>query len=196
MQTGCATMNNTERGAVAGGAVGSIAGTLIGAATGNPKTGAVVGGLGGALVGGAMGSETDREEERRAGVIQAQEIQAYDDAQPYRIAEVVDLVRSGTPENQVINYIKQKQMTFNLSAEDLKHLNEERVPSRVVEVMQTSRGNPVQVQPVRVQAQPTIIREQVIIHEDPFFCPPPPVVFVGPRPVYRPRAGIHFHGRF
>ncbi len=195
LPTGCASMNNTERGALTGGALGSVAGTLLGAATGNPKTGAVVGGLGGALVGGAMGAESDREEFKQGELRQVAEVQAYDEAQPYRIAEVIDLVNAGTPENQIINHIKQKRMTFNLNADDLKHLNEQRVPSRVVELMQTS-GVAQAPPPTRVRVQPTVVREQVIIH-DPFWCPPPPpVVFIGPRHMHRPRPGIHIHGRF
>jgi hypothetical protein len=186
--TGCSTMNNTEKGVLAGGAIGAGAGTLIGAATGNPKTGAVVGGLLGAGVGGLAGDDADRKQERRTEIKQANMERAYDNAQPNRISEVVDLVQSGTPEQQVINHIKNKAMTFDLSAADLKYLNENRVPTRVIEVMQSSR-NTIHV-PMRSR-QPTIIREEVIV-EPVYVSPPPPVVFVDPYA----RPGFHMHGRW
>jgi hypothetical protein len=186
--TGCSSMNNTEKGVLAGGAIGAGAGTLIGAVTGNPKTGAVVGGLLGAGVGGIAGDDADRKEERRTEVKQANMERAYDNAQPNRISEVVDLVQAGTPEQQVINHIKNKAMTFDLSAADLKYLNENRVPTRVIEVMQSSR-NTIHV-PMRSR-QPTIIREEVIV-EPVYVRPPPPVMIVDPYA----RPGFHMHGRW
>ena len=187
--TGCSTMNNTEKGVLAGGAIGAGLGTAIGAATGNPKTGAVVGTLLGAGVGGIAGDDADRKEERRADVKQANLERAYDNAQPNRISEVVDLVQSGTPEQQVINHIKNKAMTFDLSAADLKYLNENRVPTRVIEVMQSSR-NTINVPMTR--RQPTIIREEVIVQPVYVRRPPPPVMIVDPYA----RPGFHMHGRW
>ncbi len=187
--TGCSSMNNTEKGVLAGGAIGAGAGTLIGAVTGNPKTGAVVGGLLGAGVGGIAGDDADRKEERRADVKQANLERAYDNAQPNRMSEIVDLIAAGTPEQQVINHIKNKGMTFDLSAADLKYLNENRVPARVIEVMQTSRST-IHV-PIRKQ-QPVVIREEVIVREPVYLNPPPPVVFMDPYA----RPGFQMHGRW
>ena len=67
---GCSTMNQTEKGVLGGGAIGAGVGTLIGHATGNPKTGAVVGGLLGAGVGGTAGmpSTSSRTRAYRGGV--------------------------------------------------------------------------------------------------------------------------------
>jgi hypothetical protein len=150
----------------------------------------VVGTLLGAGVGGIAGDDADRKDERRADIKQANLERAYDNAQPNRISEVVDLVQAGTPEQQVINHIKNKGMTFDLSASDLKYLNENRVPTRVIETMQSSR-NVVQVAPSRRQA-PTIIREEVIVREPVFVHPPPPVMIVDPYA----RPGVHIRGRW
>ena len=187
--SGCSTMNNTEKGVLAGGAIGAGAGTLIGAVTGNPKTGAVVGGLLGAGVGGLAGDDADRKQERRTEIKQTNMERAYDNAQPNRIGEVVDLVQAGTPEQQVINHIKNKAMSFDLSAADLKYLNENKVPTRVIEVMQSSR-NVINV-PMRSR-QPTIIREEIIVREPVYISPPPPVMFVDPYA----RPGFQMHGRW
>jgi hypothetical protein len=43
--SGCQSMNNTEKGAVAGGGIGAGAGALIGHATGHTGAGALIGGL-------------------------------------------------------------------------------------------------------------------------------------------------------
>jgi outer membrane lipoprotein SlyB len=56
----CTGMNNTEQGAVSGGAIGAAGGAIVGAAAGNPVAGAVVGGVAGAAVGGAIGNQQDQ----------------------------------------------------------------------------------------------------------------------------------------
>ena len=47
--TGCSTMSNTGKGALAGGAIGAGTGALIGSATGKAGPGAAIGGLIGAV---------------------------------------------------------------------------------------------------------------------------------------------------
>ena len=185
---GCETMNNTEKGVLAGGAIGAGAGTLIGAVTKNPKTGAVVGGLLGAGVGGLMGNDADKKERRQEFVQQVNATRAYDSAQPGRIGEVIDLVAAGTPEQQVVNHLKNKGMTFDLSAADIKQLNENRVPARVVETMQSSRAAALysRPQPVRV------VREEVIVREPVYIGQPGPVMIMNP---YAP-PGVMVHGRW
>ena len=56
---GCSTMNNTEAGAVTGGALGAGVGALAGAAVRAPIAGALIGGTVGALAGGAAGNARD-----------------------------------------------------------------------------------------------------------------------------------------
>ena len=190
LQTGCSTMNHTERGALGGGAVGAGVGALISNATGNTGAGAAIGGLGGALLGGAIGNDADKRDQEVADLKQAQAEQAYRDDQPTRIGEIIDLTNSGTDEAVILNHMRNNRMTFRLSADDIKLLNANKVSPRVIAAMQSS-GDPVVVtRPPR----PVVVREQVIVHEPVFVHRrPPPVVFVDP---YCPPTGFHIHGRF
>ena len=179
--TGCSTMNNTEKGALGGGAIGAGLGTLVGAATGNPKTGAVVGGLVGAGVGGIVGNDADNKERQEARAQQVSATQAYADAQPQRMNEIIDLARSGQSEQVIINHIREKQMTFSLSVAELNTLKSNGVPDRVIAEMQSQRT--VVVAPHR--------RRDVVYVADPYYYPPPPpVVFVRPPPP--PIVGVGF----
>jgi hypothetical protein len=166
-------MNNTEKGTLAGGAIGAGAGTLVGAATGNPKTGAVVGGLLGAGVGGIMGNQEDKKERNEAHAQQVAATQAYVDAQPQRMNEVIDLARSGQSEQVMINHIRSNHMTFVLSSTDLNTLKANGVPDRVIAEMQAPP------QQVVVQPRPVIVRQPVYV--DPYG---PPAIVVAPRPYY------------
>ena len=63
--SGCVgTGPNTQRGAVTGGALGAIAGAIIGnnSGHGNGGRGAVIGAVAGAIAGGTMGNQTDHEQ--------------------------------------------------------------------------------------------------------------------------------------
>lgn len=171
--TGCSTMNQTEKGTLAGGAIGAGVGTLIGSATGNPKTGAVVGGLLGAGTGAIIGNEADRKDDETRQVRQATAEQAYRDDQPTRIRQIIELTQNGQDETVIINHIKANRMTFVLSVEDLNTLKANNVSSRVIATMQASS------QPVVVTSRPRVIREEVIV-ERPVYVAPPPPVFYGP----------------
>lgn len=61
--TGCESMNRTQTGAVAGGAVGAGVGALIGNQSGNATRGALIGGAVGAVSGGLVGNYMDRQAE-------------------------------------------------------------------------------------------------------------------------------------
>jgi len=60
--TGCASMNNTERGAAAGAGAGGAIGAIIGRQTGNTARGAIIG----AVVGGAAGAVIGRRMDQQA----------------------------------------------------------------------------------------------------------------------------------
>jgi len=180
--TGCSTMNNTERGTLAGAGIGSVAGAIIGKATGNPKTGAVVGALGGGLIGNVIGRDEDRKEEHQAAVKQATVEQAYRDDQPARIAQIIDLTRNGQDETVILNHIKSNRMTFMLSVDDLNTLKANNVSPRVIDTMQRSSQPTV----VTGTNRPVVVREEVIVERPVYvaprpvvYGPPPPVVFVG-----------------
>jgi outer membrane protein OmpA-like peptidoglycan-associated protein len=65
--TGCASMNNTERGAAAGVGAGGAIGAIIGRQTGNTARGAIIG----AVVGGAAGAVIGRRMDRQASELES-----------------------------------------------------------------------------------------------------------------------------
>ena len=182
--TGCSTMNNTEKGVGLGATLGAGAGALIGSASGNPKTGAVIGGLLGAGAGGVIGNDMDRKDARDATARHDRANQQYSAAQPDRLAEVVAMAKGGQSEAVMLNHIRTHQMQFNLSVADLDYLKSNGVSDRVIAEMQTG-GPPVQRVTVVPPPRTVVVREQVVVPAygyDPYWAPPP-VVYVRPQPV-------------
>jgi hypothetical protein len=178
-QTGCSTMNNTEKGLGLGGLVGAGLGTAVGAAAGDPGTGALVGGLVGAGTGGIIGNAADREDRRRdvqqaVAVANAQAAQ-----QRLGITDVVHMVQGGHDEQVIINQIRSSGSTFQLSPGDLDFLKANGVPPRVIVEMQNARAMP---------GEPVVVREPAVIYRD-----PGPVILVGPRWRPPPPPGFYFH---
>lgn len=189
--TGCSTMNNTERGTLAGAGIGSIAGALVGNATGNPKTGAVVGALGGGVVGNLIGRDADRKEERAEAVQTAAAVQAYREDQPRRISEIVTLTQQGQDESVVLNHIKSNRMTFSLSVDDLNTLKANNVSPRVIAAMQNSSAPGVASLPPP-PTKTVVVRE--VVHQPVYVAPPPPPVMV--YDPYCPPNRVYIRGRF
>jgi outer membrane protein OmpA-like peptidoglycan-associated protein len=76
--TGCASLNNTERGAGIGAGAGGAIGAVIGRQTGNTARGAIIG----AVVGGAAGAVIGRRMDR-----QAQELETIPNTEVQRVGE-------------------------------------------------------------------------------------------------------------
>ncbi|MBA4191168.1 MAG: hypothetical protein C0467_24575 [Planctomycetaceae bacterium] len=176
--TGCSTMNNTEKGAVAGGAIGTGVGLLAGAATGNPRTGAAVGGLVGGGLGAVAGNDQDRVEQRNRDVVQAQAV-ANVQAQQQRLGltDVIHLAQQGHDDQVIINQIRSTGSSFQLTASDLDFLKNNQVSSRVIAEMQSARPAPTRVV---VRDAPTTVIYQEPAYPGPVYVRP---VYVGPRPV-------------
>lgn len=60
---GCASLNNTEKGAIIGGATGAAAGAVIGHKTGSTARGAILGAVVGGAAGAAIGNRMDDQAE-------------------------------------------------------------------------------------------------------------------------------------
>lgn len=172
--TGCSTMNNTEKGAVAGGAIGTGVGLLAGAATGNPRTGAAVGGLLGGGIGAVAGNEQDRKDERAREVVQAQAVASASTQQRMGLTDVIHMAQQGHDDQVIINQIRATGSTFQLTASDLDFLKNNSVSARVIAEMQTARSAPAVV----VRPGPTVVYERPY-----YYAPPPPPIIIGPRPV-------------
>jgi hypothetical protein len=176
-------MNNTEKGAGIGGALGAGAGLAVGAATGNPRTGAAVGGLLGAGTGALIGNDVDQAERREREVQQAAAI-ASSQAQNRRMGmfDVIELSRNGHDEQVIINQIRATGSSFQLSTTDLDALKSNGVSSRVIAEMQAARSESPRV---ITPASNTIIME-------PYISPPLVVRpwYVAPRPIF---VGGYYH---
>lgn len=178
--TGCASMNNTERGALGGGVVGTAAGTAIGAATGRPLLGAALGGAVGTAGGALIGNESDKRDarERELELAEAREQQAR-----MGIADVIALAQAGHSDQVIINQIRSTRSTFQLAGSDLDMLKNAGVSQAVIAEMQAARAAPTRV--IR-EPRPTVIYER-----GPVIVRPAPYYYYGP-----PAYGFHFHGRF
>ena len=186
--SGCAGMNNTERGAVGGGVFGTAAGAAIGAATGRPLLGAAIGAAGGTATGALIGNRVDKEERRDRDISQAAALaDAQSQAQRLGITDVIELAKAGQGDQVIINQIRSTRSTFQLSSADLNLLKTNGVSDRVIAEMQVARAGP----PTRV-----VVREpSTVIYESPppYYVRPAPVFVVGgPRPYY---GGGYCYGR-
>ena len=188
--TGCSTMNNTEKGAVAGGAIGTGVGLLAGAATGNPRTGAAVGGLLGGGLGAVAGSEQDRDEQRTRDVQQAQAVatvQAQQQQQRMGLTDVIHMAQQGHEDQVIVNQIRATGSTFQLTASDLDFLKNNQVSGRVIAEMQNARPSPTATRVV-VREAPT-----TVIYQEPAYPGP---VYVRPMYVGPPRPNVIYAGGY
>src|SRR5688572_14083959 len=113
--SGCAHMNNTEKGAVVGGAGGTAAGAAIGAATGRPLLGAGIGALAGTAGGALIGNDIDKKEAHDREVAQAQAVaDAQAQAQRMGLADVIALAQAGHSDTVIVNQIRSTRSTFQL----------------------------------------------------------------------------------
>jgi len=192
--SGCAHTNNTERGATAGGLVGSAAGAMVGAASGRPLAGAAAGALIGTAGGALVGNAADKEEKRASDIAHAQAVaEARSQQQRMGIADVIGLAQGGHNDQVIINQIRNTRSSFDLTASDLDMLKNAGVSPRVIAEMQASRPA---LAPARV-----VVRETApVVYESPpaVVVRPAPVVYVGPgyhpRPCYGP--GVYYGRRW
>lgn len=141
---GCSCMDNTEKGMLGGGAIGTGAGALL---THGSPFGMLIGGLFGATLGGIAGNNQDRREDRRAVA------QAYANAQAARqmsVQEVIQLSQRQTPDAIIINQINTTGSVFNLRSEDLMDMQQQGVSPQVIAAMQAARPRPVVLAPAPV----------------------------------------------
>jgi uncharacterized protein YcfJ len=106
---GCSSMNNTDKGVLAGGTIGAGTGALIGAASRHPGAGAAIGGLVGALTGGLIGHDMDRTEHRQ------QEAAAAQAARSLGLTDVIYLSQQRVSDDVIINQIRTTGSTYTLS---------------------------------------------------------------------------------
>lgn len=79
--TGCASMNNTGKGAVIGAGTGGAVGGVIGRATGNTAQGAIIGAAVGGAAGAIIGRQMDQQAEELEGDLANAEVTPIEDPQ-------------------------------------------------------------------------------------------------------------------
>lgn len=167
----CSTMSHTDRGMLAGGGIGAIAGTVVGAATGHPGAGAVIGTGLGAVAGGIAGSAADEREyhQHARAVYEAQQ------RSQMSLMDVADLSQKGLSDALIIDQIRATGSRYRLTAEQISWLQRSGVREPVIQAMiQTGVAYPPPGGPVYV-VEPGPV----------YVAPPPPPVSVGV--IYRSR---------
>ena len=165
---GCASMNNTQRGATAGAAVGALAGGAIGSDHGRAGAGAVIGAAAGSMIGAVAGAGAD-EDERRMREAEAAALRPVNG--PLRLEDIVDMARRGIGDDVIRNQIRTSGTRYNLAPTQIAWLHDNGVSDAIISEMQNTayRGHrgPRGYEPVYVVPAP----------------PPPPVVI-------RPTIGV------
>lgn len=169
---GCSSMNHTEKGALAGGAVGTGIGAIAGAACRNPLAGAAIGAGAGALAGGLIGNSVDKDEahakDRAIAAAQAQQQQ-----QTLGLTDVAQMAQQHISDDVIIQQIRTAGTAYHLSPSDIQYLKGNGVSDAVVMEMQATANRA----PRRVYtAQPVYQPAPTVYVVEPA---PPPVIGVG-----------------
>lgn len=191
---GCQSPYHSDRGALFGGLLGAGTGAVVGDALGNAGAGTAIGAGVGALTGAAIGQSMDEVEANNRAMIAAQlgrEVRAgavtFDD--------VIMMTQAGVDEELIVTHIRANGAARVPGTQDLIHLQQQGVSTRVIRTMQEP--------PQPRQAKTVVVREPspppVVVEEHYYESP-----FWGPRyyrpPHYRHRRpeprvgwGISFH---
>jgi len=164
--SGCSSMNNTEKGALAGAGVGGVAGGLIGKAAGNTGAGVAIGAVTGTLVGAAVGDAKDQSERKQA-VQQAVAARGG----PLTLEQIRDMSQRGLSDAVIIEQIRSTGTVIYLAPEHIAWLKDMHVSDAVIyELQMSSQRTPRRV--VVVEQPPP--REVIYVQP-----PPPSGVYVG-----------------
>jgi outer membrane protein OmpA-like peptidoglycan-associated protein len=77
LTTGCASLTQTQRGAVIGATAGGAVGAAVGSATGSTARGAIVGAAVGGVAGAVIGAQMDRQREELASELEGARVERY-----------------------------------------------------------------------------------------------------------------------
>jgi hypothetical protein len=165
---GCDSMNNTEKGMVGGGLIGTGFGAIVGSMFHKAGLGAVVGAVAGTTAGGLAGASQDhREDQAKARALE--NARAIANQPPaVSVQDVVRMTLEHQPTDIILRQIETTGSYYHLSVDDISYMTQNGVNSQVIGFMQ-GRQRPVAVSVV----QP--VTQRVYIYEPP--PPPPPIGF-------------------
>jgi len=167
---GCQSPYHSDRGALFGGLLGAGTGAIVGDALGNAGAGTAIGAGVGALTGAAIGQSMDEVEANNRAMIAAQlgrEVRAgavtFDD--------VIMMTQAGVDEELIVTHIRTNGAARVPGAQDLIHLQQQGVSTRVVKALQEPpqprQSNTVVV---REPSPPPVVVEEHY-YESPFWGP-------------------------
>ena len=138
MATGCQNMNNTEKGAVVGGASGAGIGAIVGKQLGSTGAGAAIGGVAGTLLGGAVSKAQDNAEEAEMYREHAQQQEAARKFEQHAMTnyDIIKYAKSNVSDEFIVGEIKRRGGRFDMSTEGMINLHENGVSEHVLKVMQ------------------------------------------------------------
>lgn len=111
--------NNTQRGAVTGGAAGAIIGGIVGKQNDRTAQGAVIGGVAGALAGGMLGKAQDEENYRQFEYQQMQQAQqAYQLGRAVSLTDAINMTRSGISPSVIVSQIRAVGVQQEIGVQD------------------------------------------------------------------------------
>ena len=182
-----AQLNNTQRGALTGGAAGAVIGGIIGNQNDETPEGALIGGAVGAIAGSILGKQEDRAQYQQQAFQQHRaQVQATRFANGVSINDVVTLSQTGVAEGLVIQQIQQYGIQQQVGVNEIVFLHQQGVNNNIIAAMQQARFAGAVPAPV-VAAQPVLsgppIGYQPAIIPIPRPIVAPPTIVVNPRPV-------------
>lgn len=191
---GCQSPRHSDRGALFGGLLGAGTGAVVGDALGNAGAGAAIGAGVGALTGAAIGQSMDEVEANNRAMIAAQlgrEVRAgavtFDD--------VMMMTQAGVDEELIVTHIRTNGVARVPGAQDLIHLQQQGVSTRVVRTMQEPpQPRQTNTVVVREPSPPPVIVEEHY-YDSPYRYPPHyrRPRYYHPRPAPQVGWGISFH---
>jgi len=176
--------NDTAEGTVTGGALGAIAGALIGGGKGKTGEGALIGAGVGALTGNLLGRSKDSADRQQAAYGYAATQQANQRAAALAVTnyDLAQMTQAGLGESVILGAIQQRGARLDLSPQGLIDLKRAGVSDRVIVAAQQSAGAADSL----VAPAP---RPQAVIVERPLYYYEPP----RPRVVFTIGGPGHFH---
>ena len=157
--SGCTANSHAERGTAVGGATGAVAGTMIGAQSGNAGKGAVIGTMAGMVAGNLIGQDMDQQEIAREKYYT--EAYARERENAVSIAQLIEMSEAGVADEVIIAKIQEDGPREQLSTDDIITLTKRNVSSDVIKAYQ---ARPIRELPPsrRTSRDPVIIERHYL----------------------------------
>jgi len=124
---GCQSMGEkATTGAVGGGLLGAVAGGIIGHQSGHGLEGAAIGAATGAVAGGLIGNQMDK----KAMAVNPNHMP---------LTKIAEMASQGTPDAVIIDEIKRTNSVYDLNAELITYLKNNKASDRLIDYMLSTR---------------------------------------------------------